>query len=74
MLRIRPGRREKIKRERAERERRKKEVNSLHVRAWQGGGLWGIEIQALVLKPKRSFLPVTLGSWACHLPGKVNLR
>lgn len=49
-------------------------MNSLHVRAWQGGGLWGIEIQALVLKPKRSFLPVTLGSWACHLPGKVNLR
>lgn len=60
MLRIRPGRREKIKRERAKREGRRKEVESLHRRAWQGGGLWGIEIQALVLKLKGSFLPATL--------------
>lgn len=44
MVRIRPGRREEIKRERAKREGGRKEVGSLQARDWQGGGLWGTQI------------------------------
>lgn len=75
ILRIRLGRMEKIKTERArEGWGRRKEVDNLQARDCQGGGLWGIEIQALVPKRKRSFIPASLGSLTCHIPEKVNLR
>lgn len=75
LLRIRLGRKEKIKTERArEGWGRRKEVDNLQARDCQGGGLWGIEIQALVPKRKRSFISASLGSLTCHIPEKVNLR